>query len=1053
MGGVYTIYTYFNATEIQGVLNAVVMLMGSTGVDGNYLSIVRVAAILGLFMAIAYGFVKARGEEAGHYLVMMAIFYSCLFTPRVTVTIEDHGVGAGAPIVVDNVPLGLAFFASTTSHIGFWLTEQTETFFSLPDTSLRLGQSGLMGGARALREAQSASLQDPVLAEDMINFMRDCINPELVTAPANVPLLLQSTNIWTDLGPAGLGLINPGRMATLAGLPTALPCDLVYGVIDTRLAPSATSEFARIARMLHPGATALNAQTILGSMLPASEGLIMTASASTFDSIKQRMMINVLNDTSSSIAQITNDPAAAQVAVGHAMAASSANSSYLVMAKLAQETLPMVHNAIELVIIGVFPIVLLLIIIAGSKGGQVLRSYVMTMLWVQLWAPLYAIVNYVGTMASAKSMRAALAGVDGISVHNAASLLTSAISAEAIAGMLTVSVPMIALAIVKGGETAMTGITSGLTGPADRAAAKTGEQVGTGNISLGNTQWANHTGYNTSANKSNTDLSVLSGAGTVRDQNGNESTWFQSGRSVANNPVHRGALGATQGATASSGISQMAASKMESATTNAVAAGQAAQAAVQQLVGTGADRRVENRVGSGISHTQQGKDAVSSTIATNNGQTAQFGQGQDATVAAAATVKGGFGVGRDAKTEVPNGSPAPQSAVQPPVAAQSVPAPVLGQAPATDAAIQPGVAVAPVQGAPAGQAPASGQPAPTGAKPAAGAPRSGRSSRFSANAELMEQARSEFKKSRALNDVAGMNQATQKMLDYAEAYQKEQSQGTTTSGGNSARKDVAATLSRARTHLDESRAALSESKAFTEAAQVAKGSESGASYSPLNPANQSAAEYTKQEAGISSTPGNQRGKALEGVRHGIAGEPEMSKQHMSGDTVEDKDGLRKDHAQNRQAPGVADTTAATHRTNAAGVAPGATGTGAVPLSKKAELKNEASRQSIKSQAEADHYDGKKTAAAAADHTLKENGQVGNSPTDEKAMRPQTTKDQAPTVVTNLATNMAMGPVKDLLETGPVQTVLKSAGYEVEQSERPHNPGGGWTPQPPPNQKK
>jgi len=506
MGSVYTIYCYFNSEQIQGILNAVVMLVGSGGVDGDYLSLVRVAAIMGMFMAMCYGFLRARGEDAAHYLVMVAIFYSTLFVPRVTVQIEDHGgAGTGAPIVVDNVPLGLAFFASSTSHIGYWLTEKTETFFSLPDTSLQLSQHGLMGGPRAMRMAQSAAMPDPVLAQDMINFMRDCINPELVASPTLVNALLTSTNIWNDLGPTGIGVLNPGRMVTLSGATGAVTCDDAYtNKLGPRLAPAATSEFARIAQMLSPNAPAATAQTMLTALLPAAESLIMTSSASTTEGIRQRMMINMLNDTSANMAQIMNDPAAAQTALGAAMATSNANTAYSVMARLAQETLPLVRNSIELVVLGVFPIVLILIIIAGSKGGMVLRSYVMTMLWIQLWAPLYAIVNYVGTMAGAKSMKAALSSVDGVSVTNAAQLLNTTISAEAIAGMLTISVPMIALAIIKGGETALSGISSGITGPADRSANKVGEQVGSGNVSAGNVSWGNFSSNNASANHSNT---------------------------------------------------------------------------------------------------------------------------------------------------------------------------------------------------------------------------------------------------------------------------------------------------------------------------------------------------------------------------------------------------------------------------------------------------------------------------------------------------------------------------------------------------------------------
>lgn len=505
MGGVYTIYAYFNSEQIQAILNSVVMLVGSSGVNGDYLSIIRVAAMMGLLMAVCYGFVRARGEDAAQYLLMVALFYSTLFVPRVTVSIEEHGgSGAGAPIVVDNVPLGLAFFASTTSHIGYWLTDTTETFFSLPDTSLRLSTHGLMGGVRALRLAQSAAVPDPVLAQDLINFMRDCINPELAMNPTYVSDLLTSTNIWNDLGPTGIGVLNPGRMVTLSGALGAQACDYAYSTtLNPLIAPAATSEFARIAKMLSPTASAATANTMLASLLPAAEGLIMTASASTTEAIRQRMMLNMFNDTSASMAQIMNDPSAAQTAMGAAMAASSANTSYSVMAKLAQETLPLVRNSIELVVIGVFPIVLILIIIAGSKGGMVLRSYVMTMLWVQLWAPLYAIVNYVGTMAGAKSLKAALAGVDGVSVVNAAQLLNTTISAEAIAGMLTISVPMIALAIVKGGEVAMSGIVSGITGTANSAATSAGGQVGLGNVSMGNTSWGNFQANNSTANGTN----------------------------------------------------------------------------------------------------------------------------------------------------------------------------------------------------------------------------------------------------------------------------------------------------------------------------------------------------------------------------------------------------------------------------------------------------------------------------------------------------------------------------------------------------------------------
>ena len=517
MGGTYTIYAYFNQEQIQSVLNAIVMLVGAGGTNGDYLSLIRVAAMLGLFLAVTLGFVRARGEDAAQYLIMVAIFYSTLFVPRVTVIIEEAGGNGGAPVSVDNVPLGLAFFASTTSHIGHWLTEQTETFFALPDTELQLSHHGLMGGARALREAQNANIQDPVLAADLVSFMRDCINPELLSDPSKVNSLLNSTDLWTDFN--GLTLINNGRLVNLLSVGTTVDCGTAYtSVIPNAMAPAVTTVVDRVARIISPYSTPSSANTTLASMLPAAEGLIMTASASAAASIKQRMLINMMNDTSSSLAQIMNDPAAAQTALGETMAASSANSGYRITAKLAAETLPIIRNAIELVIIGVFPIMLIIIIIAGTKGGVVLRSYVMTMLWLQLWAPMYAIVNFVGTMAHAKSAKAALGGIDGLAIANAAAFANSTISSEAVVGILTITVPMIALALVKGGEVAMSGVVSSVTGGASSASSRAGEAVATGNISLGNTSWGNGQYNNVGGNKSNTAFGhVDPGMGNIKN--------------------------------------------------------------------------------------------------------------------------------------------------------------------------------------------------------------------------------------------------------------------------------------------------------------------------------------------------------------------------------------------------------------------------------------------------------------------------------------------------------------------------------------------------------
>lgn len=525
----YTVYSYWDMAELQAVLNAVVMVMGGD----DYLGLLKTFAIVGLLVAVCYGFVRARAEDGAAYLLILGIWYVGLFVPKVDVVIEDRAPATGAPVTVANVPLGLAFFTATTSHIGKFLTDRFETMFSLP-SDLRFDTNGLMFGSRILEEMRKSTIADPTLSQDMTSFVKNCLNPELLVNPGLMNTIVNSTDIWDTIYTGASGtMFNPGLAVTLyipsAGTSQWVDCKTAVlggtltggGTIAAadsltgRLAGAVTVERQRLGATLNPGVPTATATTLIATQIPAAEGLMLSTSRTAAQGIRQNVMINLMRDTSKTIPQLLNDPSAVQIAVAESMASASANSSYLVMAKMAEGSLPKIRNVIQVIVIAVFPIVMLLIILAGTKGGLVVRSYAMGMFWVQLWAPLYAVLNYISTMAAAKSAKGALTGVAGQSLINAADLASTVLSDQAIAGMMTLSVPMIALALVKGGEVAMSGVVSSVMGPASATAGRAGDQVGQGNISMGNTSWGTHTSNMTSANKWDTNTSFNTGATSV----------------------------------------------------------------------------------------------------------------------------------------------------------------------------------------------------------------------------------------------------------------------------------------------------------------------------------------------------------------------------------------------------------------------------------------------------------------------------------------------------------------------------------------------------------
>jgi conjugal transfer mating pair stabilization protein TraG len=87
-----------------------------------------------------------------------------------------------------------------------------------------------------------------------------------------------------------------------------------------------------------------------------------------------------------------------------------------------------VRNVIEAIIYAVFPFVFLLFLLAQGRGlGLAIKSFVLSLVWIQLWPPLYAILNYVATLASARTSKPPPHGLaQGLALETASPASTTA---------------------------------------------------------------------------------------------------------------------------------------------------------------------------------------------------------------------------------------------------------------------------------------------------------------------------------------------------------------------------------------------------------------------------------------------------------------------------------------------------------------------------------------------------------------------------------------------------------------------------------------------------
>ena len=486
----WEIYAYQNADSLFGVFNAAAAIHASS----DYAASVAAVAFCGFAAAlIAYAFAPEK-LHGWKWLATVVLVFSVLIVPKVTVGVVDKT--GGAPVkVVDNVPFGVAVLGSLSSTIGHTLTGLFETAFqvipgmgALP-SELTYQQHGLMFGNRLVRSASAMVFPDPGFRTDLINFIHNCTTYDLIDGTVSPSTFAGSDDVW-----ALMATPNPARFSTLTGTTgnvDVAPCPDVYRSLDGRLPQQLQRIQGRLAFQLNPTLPGSAAAAAIAGQLQQAylKNGIANASATAADLIRQNAMLNAIQDTGAIVAQKVNDPAAMVLAMGRAQAVAQQNAAWINYGKIAEQALPVFRNVIEAVSYAMFPlVVLLLLLTSGRETLLALKGYAAILIWIQLWPPLYAILNYMASVYAAYDLTAAAdlgSGVKALSLQTASTIYSRAVSGEAVVGYLSMSIPFIAWAALKRMEnfgTALVGGLSGLQGTLSGATAP----AATGNTSLGN---------------------------------------------------------------------------------------------------------------------------------------------------------------------------------------------------------------------------------------------------------------------------------------------------------------------------------------------------------------------------------------------------------------------------------------------------------------------------------------------------------------------------------------------------------------------------------------
>ncbi|RCW65080.1 conjugal transfer protein TraG N-terminal domain-containing protein [Pseudorhodoferax soli] len=464
----WEIYAYQNADSLFGVFNAAAAIHGAS----DYASALAAVAFCGFVAAlIAYAFAPEK-LQGWKWLGTVVLVFGLLIVPKVTVGIVDR-TGGSAVKVVDNVPFGVAMLGSITSTIGHTLTGLFETAFqvipgagALP-AELSYQRNGLMFGNRLVRESGNLVFQDPSFRTDLVNFIHNCTTYDLVDGTLDPAAFAASSDVWPLMGSP-----NPARFSTVSspsGVDVAT-CPDVYLNLSNRLPAQVQRLQDRLAFQLNPTLPAAAAAAVIAAQVQQAylKNNIADASASAADIVRQNAMLNALEDTTRIVGQKVNDPAAMVLAVGRAQAVAQMNASWLNYGKVAEQALPVFRNVVEAVSYALFPLlVLLLLLTSGRETMMAFKGYAAILIWIQLWPPLYAILNYMASIYAAYDLAAAAdlgSGARGLALQTSSVVYSRAVSGEGVIGYLAISIPFIAWAALKRMENFGTALTGGLSG-------------------------------------------------------------------------------------------------------------------------------------------------------------------------------------------------------------------------------------------------------------------------------------------------------------------------------------------------------------------------------------------------------------------------------------------------------------------------------------------------------------------------------------------------------------------------------------------------------------
>ncbi|MCY1669605.1 conjugal transfer protein TraG N-terminal domain-containing protein [Novosphingobium sp. SL115] len=515
------VFTVGGGEFLVNTFNAVAAWTGS----GGFRSLLSVCMVMGLTYALLITAMDLDWRVWLRWFIQSMLIYLVLMVPTVTVKVTDR-INAGlAPATVANVPIGLGMMASFTSQISDYFTRTAETVFVMP-SALNYSTGGYVYGAKLWDKTRTFEIRDPVFRANLDSFLKQCAYYDILLGTRSLKLLSESSDLWADLGVNAA--TNRGmKFLTDNGGTTDIEgktCAQGWQALNAQWNAQVDAAALPFARTLYPKLTAATASGKLAADLPVIAQLLTGSSASRNQILRQKSMIDAFEAAQLDFGNVDSDAFALQ------RADIQARNAMTTAAEQSLIWIPVLNVVLTVVFYALFPVVFPLLLMPRT-GIATLKGYFAGFFYLAAWGPIYVLIHsFVMDRLAAQSRALASSGV---TLGNWSGITSVNQDVATMAGFLMMSVPVLALMVMRGTLSvahSMGSMLDAAQGAADAAAA----ERTTGNYAFGDVSYGNLNSGNVQTSQWNTAPNLTAGAAhsASRGDDGRVNHGYGSGRSV-----------------------------------------------------------------------------------------------------------------------------------------------------------------------------------------------------------------------------------------------------------------------------------------------------------------------------------------------------------------------------------------------------------------------------------------------------------------------------------------------------------------------------------------